>query len=117
MIKIRRVYDSSDKDEGLGFLIDRLWPRGVKKGTLQMEGWLKDAAPSDALRRWFKHDPKKWDKFRHRYFAELDSKREVWQPLLKAARKGTITLLYSARDREHNNALALKEYLKSKLKK
>jgi uncharacterized protein YeaO (DUF488 family) len=79
-------------------------------------GRMAEVAPSDALRRWFRHDPKKWDEFRHRYFAELDGKPESWHPLLEAARKNTVTLLYSARDREHNNAVALKSYLEPKIR-
>lgn len=95
----------------------RLWPRGIKKESLPLDGWLKDVAPSDALRRWFKHDPQKWREFRRRYVAELNSKPESWRPLLDVARHGVLTLLYSARDEEHNNALVLKEYLERKLKR
>lgn len=116
MINIKRVYDPSKPDDGMRFLVERLWPRGIKKEALHLDEWLKEVAPSDALRRWFRHDPKKWDEFRHRYFAELESNPESWHSLLKAARKGTVTLLYSARDREHNNAVALKAYLESKLR-
>jgi uncharacterized protein YeaO (DUF488 family) len=83
----------------------------VTKEALRIEGWLKDVAPSDDLRKWFGHEPAKWDEFRRRYFAELDAKPEAWQPILKAARRGNVTLLYSARDTEHNNSVALKEYL------
>lgn len=108
MINVKRVYDPSKPDDGIRFLVERLWPRGVKKKVLHLDEWLKEVAPTDSLRRWFKHDPKKWDEFRDRYFAELDGKPESWHPLLKAARKGTVTLLYSARDREYNNAIAFK---------
>lgn len=116
MIQVKRVYDPYSPDDGARFLVDRLWPRGLKKEALRLDGWLKDAAPSDALRRWFGHDPARWDEFRRRYFAELDSKPEAWQPILQAARQGNVTLLYSARDVEHNNAVALKSYLEIKLK-
>jgi uncharacterized protein YeaO (DUF488 family) len=111
MIRVRRVYDPPEPGDGARFLVERLWPRGMKKAELPMDGWLKEAAPSAALRRWFSHDPAKWDEFRRRYFAELEGKGEDLQPLREAARHGSVTLLYSARDTEHNNAVALKEYL------
>lgn len=88
----------------------------MKKAALPMDGWLKEVAPSEALRRWFAHDPKKWEEFQRRYFAELDRKPEAWKPLLEAARQGTITLLFSARDLEHNSAVALRVYLEAKLR-
>lgn len=96
--------------------MDRLWPRRVKKEDLRLDGWLKEVAPSNALRSWFGHDQKKWEEFRRRYVAELDGKPEVWRSLLEAARRGNITLLYSAHDTEHNNAVALREYLVAKVK-
>jgi uncharacterized protein YeaO (DUF488 family) len=111
MIRTRRVYDPPEPGDGTRFLVERLWPRGMKKEELPMDGWLKGVAPSAELRRWFGHDPAKWDEFRRRYFAELESKPEIWQPIREAARQGNVTLLYSARDTEHNNAVALKEYL------
>jgi uncharacterized protein YeaO (DUF488 family) len=111
MIRTRRVYDPPEPGDGTRFLVERLWPRGMKKEELPLDGWLKDAAPSDELRRWFSHDPAKWDEFRRRYYAELEGKPDVLQPLREAARQGNVTLLYSARDTEHNNAVALKEYL------
>ena len=111
MITIKRVYDRPEPSDGTRFLVERLWPRGVKKDTLRLDGWLKEVAPSDALRRWFGHDPAKWQEFQRRYGAELESKAEAWQPILKAARRGNVTLLYSAQDTEHNNAVALKAYL------
>jgi len=117
MVQIKRVYDSPDKNDGKRFLVERLWPRGMKKESLQLDGWLKDVAPGDVLRKWFGHDPAKWEEFQHRYLAELERKHEAWQPLLDAAHDGTITLLYSAHDQEHNNALALKVFLEARLKK
>ncbi len=111
MIQVKRVYDPPDTKDGTRFLVERLWPRGIKKEALQMQDWLKDVAPSGELRRWFSHDPAKWREFQQRYFKELDGHREAWQPLLQAARRRNVTLLYSARDTEHNNAVALKEYL------
>ncbi len=116
MINVKRVYDTSEPDDGIRFLVERLWPRGIKKEALHLDGWLKEVAPSDSLRRWFRHDPKRWDEFRHRYFAELDGKPDAWRALLEAARRNTVTLLYSARDREHNNAVALKSYLEPKIR-
>lgn len=111
MIKLERVYDKSSSNDGKHYLVERLWPRGVKKTSLHLDGWLKDAAPSTELRKWFSHDPEKWREFRRRYFAELDRVPGAWEPILQAARKNTVTLLYSSHDTEHNNAVALKEYL------
>ena len=111
MIKLERVYDKSSSNDGKHYLVERLWPRGVKKTSLHLDGWLKDAAPSTELRKWFSHDPEKWGEFRRRYFAELDRMPGTWEPILQAAHKNTVTLLYSSHDTEHNNAVALKEYL------
>ena len=115
MIRVKRVYDPPAADDGARLLVERLWPRGMKKEALPMDGWPKDVAPSDALRRWFGHDPAKWAEFRRRYMAELDDNRAAWEPILEAARQGDVTLLYSAHDVEHNNALALKAYLDERL--
>lgn len=114
MIETARVYDSPS-GPGRRFLVERLWPRGIRKEALAVDGWLKEAAPSTALRRWFGHDPAKYEEFRRRYSEELDARPEGWQPILEAARQGPVTLLYSARDTEHNNAAALKRYLDAKL--
>ena len=111
MIRIKRVYESPADDDGVRFLVERLWPRGMKKESLRMDAWLKGVAPSDPLRRWFGHDPAKWIEFRDRYFAELDAEPEAIQPIVEASRQGDVTLLYSAHDTEHNNAVALLEYL------
>ncbi len=111
MFMVKRVYEPPEASDGTRFLVERLWPRGVKKESLQMEGWLKTVAPSDGLRRWFGHDPAKWGEFRERYFAELDAERDALQPLIEASRHGDVTLLYSAHDTEHNNAEALRSYL------
>jgi len=113
MIKLKRVYESAEPTDGVRFLVERLWPRGMKKQFLKMEAWLKEAAPSDNLRRWFGHDPQKWIGFQERYFAELDTRREALLPIIEAAGSGDVTLLYSARDTEHNNAVALKKYIHS----
>lgn len=116
MIHIKRVYDPPDTHDGMRVLVERLWPRGMKKESLKMDGWVKDVAPSDPLRRWFGHDPGKWEEFKHRYAAELEEHSDFWQPLLAGARQGTVTLLYSAHDQEHNNAVALKAFLEERLK-
>jgi uncharacterized protein YeaO (DUF488 family) len=113
MIALKRAYEETAPEDGVRFLVERLWPRGIKKADLKMDAWLKDVAPSAALRRWFAHDPKKWPEFRRRYFAELDSHPEAWEPIHSAARHGRVTLVYSSHDTEHNNAVALKEYLQA----
>jgi uncharacterized protein YeaO (DUF488 family) len=113
MVGVKRVYDPAEPGDGIRFLVERLWPRGVRKESLKMDAWLKEAAPSDALRRWFGHDPQKWEEFRERYFAELSGRREALQPIIEAAERGDVTLLYSARDRENNNAVALREYIEA----
>ncbi len=115
MIQLKRVYEPASRSDGKRFLVERLWPRGVKKTSLALDGWLKDVAPSPELRKWFGHDPKKWTDFQRRYRAELDSHPEACKPMLEAARRGTVTLLFSSHDTEHNNAVVLREYLESKL--
>jgi uncharacterized protein YeaO (DUF488 family) len=111
MIQIKRVYEPPVPEDGARFLVERLWPRGIKKETLHPDGWLKEVAPSAELRRWFGHDPARWEEFQRRYAAELESKHEALQPIREASRRGNVTLLYSARDTEHNNARALKAYV------
>jgi uncharacterized protein YeaO (DUF488 family) len=115
MIRIKRVYELADPNDGTRVLVDRLWPRGVRKEELILDVWYKEAAPSSRLRTWFRHDPARWDEFRKRYFAELDGNPEAWRSLLELARNGNITLLYSAKNEEHNNAVVLKDYLESML--
>jgi uncharacterized protein YeaO (DUF488 family) len=115
MIKLKRAYDSASKDDGIRFLVERLWPRGVKKAALRFDAWLKDVAPSTELRRWFRHDPSKWIEFQRRYFAELDAKPATAEPILQASRHGHVTLVYSSHDKKHNNAVALKAYLAAKI--
>ena len=114
MIELQRVYEHS-RPSGTRFLVERLWPRGVKKESLHFTAWLKDAAPSDALRRWFQHDVTKWKEFQQRYRKELDQHPEAWGPLLDAARAGSVVLLYSSHDIEHNNAVVLRDYLIERL--
>lgn len=115
MIRTKRVYEAAELEDGTRFLVERLWPRGMKKEALHMDAWLKDVAPSDGVRRWFGHDPSKWSEFRRRYFEELEGRPEAIQPILEAGRLGNVTLLYSAHDTEHNNAVALREYLAERL--
>jgi uncharacterized protein YeaO (DUF488 family) len=117
VIKTKRVYEKPAPSDGRRLLIDLVWPRGLKKNDLALDGWLKEVAPSGRLRRWFGHDPRKWREFRRRYFAELRAKSETWAPILARARESNVALLYGARDAEHNNATALKEFLTGRLKK
>jgi uncharacterized protein YeaO (DUF488 family) len=115
MIKVKRIYAPAALDDGVRFLVDRLWPRGLNKTAVRLDAWLKDFAPSDDLRHWYGHDPARWDEFKHRYFAELDEKPTVRQTILSASRKGNVTLLFSTRELEYNNAIALKAYLEGHL--
>jgi uncharacterized protein YeaO (DUF488 family) len=117
MLKIKRVYESAEASDGERFLVERLWPRGIKKEKLEMKAWLKEVSPSPSLRSWFAHDPAKWQEFQKRYRAELESNSEAWKPLLEAAKDGDVTLLYSAHDTEHNSALLLKSFLEKQMKK
>jgi len=116
MIRVKRVYDPASADDGRRFLVDRLWPRGIKKEALKIEAWYKDVAPSDELRGWYGHEAEKWCEFNARYFAELDQMPQAWRPLLEAARKGDITLLFSSRELQRNNAVSLRAYLEQQLK-
>ena len=112
MIGLKRAYEPVSRTDGVRLLVERLWPRGIAKADLALDEWLKDVAPSTELRKWFGHDPDKWDEFRRRYFHELDSRPEAWKPILSAARRGgTVTLVYSSHDTQHNNAVALRDYL------
>lgn len=111
MIRVKRINEPPEAGDGVRFLVDRLWPRGVRKELAHFDHWLKDVAPSSELRRWFGHSPDRWPAFRLRYFDELDHQPYTWEPILDAARQGNVTLLYAARDTEHNNAVALQEYL------
>ena len=108
-IKIKRVYEQPDKDDGRRILVDRLWPRGLTKEKASVDLWLKDIAPSTELRKWFEHDPGKWEEFKKRYLDELKGKSEQIQLLKQEMEKGTVTLVYGAKDEEHNEALALQE--------
>ncbi|WP_292411001.1 MULTISPECIES: DUF488 domain-containing protein [unclassified Methanoculleus] len=111
MIRTKRIYEEPAGDDGLRVLVDRLWPRGIAKEEAKFDRWEKDLAPTDELRRWFGHDPMKWDEFLRRYRAELEGKEATLTRLRQEANDTTVTLLYAARDREHNNAVALKRYI------
>jgi uncharacterized protein YeaO (DUF488 family) len=112
-IEVERVYNG-ESHPGRRFLVDRLWPRGIKKADLHLDGWLKEVAPSDELRRWFAHDPRRWAAFVRRYERELDANVEAWAPLRASAKRGRVVLLFAAKDPAHNNAIALKQYLEKK---
>ena len=114
MLRLKRAYEPVSRADGMRVLVERLWPRGVSKAELHLDGWLKDVAPSTELRRWFSHDPERWAKFRTLYLRELDSKPDAWRAILSAAGRGRVTLVYSSHDKEHNNAVALKDYLQTK---
>ena len=109
-VLIKRAYDPPAEADGVRILVDRLWPRGVSKAAARIDHWLKDLAPSDALRKWFGHDPARWDTFKTRYFKELSGQTAL-AGLRKLARSGRVTLVYAAKDEEHNNAVALREFL------
>jgi len=117
LLKTKRAYEPAEPSDGTRFLVDRLWPRGIKKEKLKMESWLKDVAPSPELRKWFAHDPARWQDFQRRYRAELEANSEACKPILNAAQQGNVTLLYSARDAEHNSAVLLKAFLEEQMEK
>lgn len=110
-IQIKRAYELAAAEDGDRYLVDRLWPRGVKKDALVLSGWLKEVAPSNSLRRWFGHDPARWAEFRRRYREELKSHEATLKPLRDALKRRTVTLVYSARDEGHNQAVVLREFL------
>lgn len=114
MIAVKRIYDEPTPRDGYRVLVDRLWPRGVKKETARLDDWLKELAPSSELRKRFKHEAGRWDDFKRRYFEELAAKEEAVAGLRDKIKRGKVTLLYAARDTERNNAVALKEYLESR---
>jgi uncharacterized protein YeaO (DUF488 family) len=115
MIRLKRVYEKPAPHDGIRFLIERLWPRGVRKTDVHMNGWQKEAGPSTELRKWFSHDPDKWVELQQKYFAELKERPDAWEPILEAAEHGTVTLLYSSHDTEHNNAVALQRFIEAQL--
>ena len=114
MIKIKRIYDAPKPDDGVRILVDRLWPRGLSKEKAKVDLWLKEIAPSNELRKWYGHDPKKWTEFRKRYFDDLDIKRELVNQIVQKMKVEDVTLLYSSKEEKLNNAVALKEYIEKK---
>lgn len=113
-VHIKRVYEASSAKDGLRVLVDRVWPRGLSRDAAHIELWMKDIAPSAPLRKWFDHEPQKWEEFKRRYFHELDGREETVSELEKFSRNGPVTLVYSAAERRFNNAVALEEYLKQR---
>jgi uncharacterized protein YeaO (DUF488 family) len=116
-IDVKRAYDPPARSDGYRVLVDRIWPRGVTKEDLKVDAWLKEVAPSTALRKWFGHDPKKWDEFRRRYARELEPHAAALEQLVEHARADHVTLVFAAKDTEHNNAVALREHLEGRLKR
>jgi len=108
-IRVKRIYESPNPDDGFRILIDRLWPRGIKKDDAKIDLWLKEIAPSDSLRKWFNHDSEKWEEFKSRYVKELDQNQDLVDQLARHVRKGAVTFLFSAKDKSYNNAVALRE--------
>jgi uncharacterized protein YeaO (DUF488 family) len=117
MFRLKRAYEPPARADGIRILVERLWPRGVSKANAAIDLWLKDVAPSTGLRKWFAHDPEKWKEFQSRYRAELRSSTEPVELLLQKGREGTVTLVYAARDEQHNGALVLQRYLEAKARR
>jgi len=111
MIQVKRIYEEPSSGDGERILVDRLWPRGISKDKARLDAWLKDIAPSDGLRKWYGHDPAKWEEFKSRYAAELENKEDALQAIADKAQKGVVTLLFSSREERYNNATALKELI------
>ena len=111
MIRIKRAYEPSARGDGRRLLVERLWPRGMRKEALLLDAWVKDVAPSTELRKWFSHRVERWSEFQRRYRRELSAHRGAWSPILEASLRGPVTLVYSAHDPEHNAAVVLRDYL------
>ena len=116
-VSIKRIYEDKNSSDGYRVLIDKLWPRGISKSKAALDDWLKDLSPSDELREWFNHDPKRWAEFKKKYTQELKSKKEILSDLLIHLNSQNITLLFGAKDEQHNNAVVLKDYLNKLIKK
>ncbi|MGK7368946.1 MAG: DUF488 domain-containing protein [Candidatus Halalkalibacterium sp. M3_1C_030] len=114
-IKLKRAYDEPEESDGYRVLIDRIWPRGKSKEELQLDEWIKEIAPSDELRKWFGHEPEKFEGFRKLYWQELDNNSESVRQLAEISQDQDVTLVYGAKDRKHNQAVALKDYIKKKI--
>ena len=111
MLRMKRAYDPPSEDDGFRILVDRIWPRGMSRDQIQIDLWLKDVAPSNELRRWFGHDPSRWDEFKERYHQELADKDDLIDQISEKVSSGDVTLVFGAKDEKLNNAVALKEYL------
>ena len=117
MIKIKRVYESAEENDGYRILVDRLWPRGVSKEKAKLDMWMKDIAPSNSLRKWFNHDPKRWDEFQNKYNEELKDKNDLLKEIKDLEKsKSTVTLVYGAKNEENNNAIVLRDKLNEMIK-
>jgi uncharacterized protein YeaO (DUF488 family) len=114
-LKVKRIYEDAARSDGCRILVDRIWPRGLTREAAKLDAWIKEMAPSAELRRWFGHEPSKWASFKRKYFRELDQQDDVLDQLLESCSGGTFTLLFAAKDSEHNNAVALKEYLEKQI--
>ena len=114
-IGIKRVSEPDSRRDGQRILVERLWPRGIRKDDLRLDGWYKEVAPSTELRKWYGHEVSRWPEFRRRYLEELIENRDAWRPILDAALKRKVTLLYSAHDVEHNSAVVLRDYLAARM--
>jgi len=114
-IRLKRAYDEPAQNDGYRILVDRVWPRGISKKEARLDEWLKNIAPSTELRKWFDHDPDKWEQFLERYFRELDEHKQAIDKLITLATNGRLTLVFAAKDRDHNNAVALKKYVIKKM--
>jgi len=117
IIKVERIYDNPKGGKSFRILVDRLWPRGLSKDKVGVDLWQKDIAPSNTLRKWFGHDEKKWDEFKHKYFNELEKNNDAVNTIIKVAQVQNSITLYSSKEKRFNNAVALKEYLEEKIKK
>jgi uncharacterized protein YeaO (DUF488 family) len=115
MLKIKRVYDPPSPNDGKRILIDRLWPRGLKKEDAKVDDWIKEVAPSTELRMWYGHDPKKWAEFKRRFFSELHRRQDLVESIVNASRKGTVTLLFGSKEERFNNAVALREFVEARM--
>ena len=113
-INVKRIYDKVSSEDGIRILVDRLWPRGISKKDASVDFWIKDIAPSNELRKWFNHDPEKWQEFRSRYFQELNKRSQLIEEILSHEKKVTLTLVFSAKEEKYNNAVALREYLEKR---
>ncbi len=114
MIQVKRIYEKRGPNDGFRILVDRIWPRGMRRDDASVDLWLQEIAPSTALRRWFGHDPTRWEEFKRRYFEELSRKGDLVEQIRSRAARQDVTLLYAARDEEHNNAVSLRDYLAAK---